>query len=96
MQSLLTPARRPESAARRIGHPAPAASPATIETSSPGSVTVRLSEMQMDTIDDLRRALRENGIAAEPAEIVQALCQAVAVRPVLCRSLLAAYLIGQE
>ena len=97
MQSLLAPVPRREPRPEAREARSRQATPAETSTTGPlGPMTIRLSEMHLDTIVDLQRALSENGIAAEPGDIVQALCQAVAVRPALCRSLLAAYLMGEE
>ncbi len=52
-----------------------------------------LSEAPMVILRELQGTLRENGIQAEPVEIVQAMLEALSARPTLCRGLLAAYLL---
>ena len=83
MQNLLSSARRPE--ARRGG--------LLQEKPRDGRVALRVNANHETMLCEMQDALSQNGIAAEPAEILQALCDALAVRPGVYRGLLAAYLL---
>ncbi len=80
MRSLLAPGRRPESAGELLASPQPA-------PQAPSSVAQILADLQAE--------LREHGIAAEPDEIAQAIWRELSARPLLCKGLLAAYLLGE-
>lgn len=89
MQSLLSPVRRLErETLRPIEIPRPAPPP-------PSGSALTLSERQQRVLGELQATLRENGIRAELSEIVQAMVEALAARPTLCRGLVAAYLLGE-
>lgn len=88
MQSLLSPVRRLErETLRPIEIPRP--------TPPPGGPALALSERQQRVLGELQATLRENGIRAELSEIVQAMMEALAARPTLCRGLVAAYLLEE-
>jgi len=85
MHNLLTSARRPD---RRPG--------ALLQTpGAPRNVPVglRVNANHEAMLNELQGALDQNGITAEQGEIMQALVDALAVRPTLYRGLLAAYLL---
>lgn len=86
MHNLLTPSARPDTARRERAVPshtqAPAAEPSGLLTAGQQSVLL-----------DMQATLRRNGIAAETAEILQAMIDALTARPNLCKGLLAVYLL---
>ena len=58
---------------------------------TPGSL---YSESQLVTFKAVQASLRAHKIEAEIPDIVNALLEALATRPALCRGLVAAYLLG--
>jgi len=54
---------------------------------------LRVNASHEAMLNELQGALDQNGIAAEQGEIMQALVDALAVRPNVYRGLLAAYLL---
>ncbi len=80
MRSLLAPGPRPET----TSSPAAFSQPAP---QAPPTAAQVLAELQAE--------LREHGIAAEPTEIAHAIWRELSARPLLCRGLLAAYLLGE-
>jgi len=58
---------------------------------APGSL---YSESQLVTFKAVQASLRAHKIEAEIPDIVNALLEALATRPALCRGLVAAYLLG--
>jgi hypothetical protein len=91
MQRLLESSTRPDDGPR-------AAEPRAFGSEPPfvteNRSTLTISEPLREVVGDLQAALRENGIEAGPSEILQAMVEALAVRPSLCRGLLAAYLMN--
>ncbi|HZO87292.1 MAG TPA: hypothetical protein VFB38_03065 [Chthonomonadaceae bacterium] len=86
MQRLLSPAARPESLASGDGLQS------TLGASG-DMPALALSEAPLRILQELQSTLHENGIEAEPVEIVQVMMEALSARPTLCRGLLAAYLL---
>src|SRR5581483_942314 len=89
MRSLLSPVAQPEAAI--LGESSALPSGAEKESLPLYGGTLSLSEPPMPLLRELQSTLRENGIQAEPMEIVQAIVAALSDRPTLCRGLLAAY-----
>lgn len=54
---------------------------------------IELSAAQMSVLEGLADALREGGIVTDKPQLAQALMEALASRPQLCRSLMAAWLM---
>ena len=88
MQSLLSPGPRRDAevhASKAVRMPKPAPGPA--------AERLPLSAGRQRILSDLQSTLRENGVAAELTEIENAMMEALASRPGLCKGLLAAYLL---
>lgn len=89
MHSLLTPAKR-----REETPPAPAPSIPTPVSEAGGAF--ELTDAQVGVLNAMRTTLNEFGVDGEPQEIVQVMVEALLLRPMLCRGLLAAYLTEGE
>jgi hypothetical protein len=87
MQSLLTPGPRHEGEALTKPVEMPRPAPA------PPAERLPLSAGRQRLLTDLQATLREHGVAADLTEIENAMLEALASRPGLCKGLLAAYLL---
>lgn len=91
MRSLLSPVTSPEAAV--VGESSSLPAEEEQESLPLYGGALSLPEPPMPLLRELQSTLRENGIQAEPSEIVQAIVAALSDRPTLCRGLLAAYLL---
>lgn len=90
MQSLLTPARRPDSpAGTRDRRAIEAARPAQAR----GAAHLRMPDWPGNAFMRVADELKAHGIIAEPEEIAAAVLAALARRPDLCQGLVAAHLL---
>lgn len=95
MQSLLSPARRPEPAPEsreRAPETVPDPAPPERPQLAPGIASIL--PVHSSVLIELQGDLKRQGIASQPAEILSGIVEALMKRPKLCRGLLAAHLLG--
>ena len=90
LRSLLAPSAQPESGPLNPGGPHAGGREAI---QGPEGALLRISNPRGVVLKDIQTELATYGIGAELHEIAQALFDAMADRPALCRSLLASYLL---
>ena len=83
MQSLLSSARRPDNRSNAEGG----------ERRRSGQLSVRIRPHHDTMLMQIQEELRQHGISTDEAEILQALCDAMAHRPDIYKGLMATYLL---
>lgn len=93
MQNLLARAKRPDVAQPFADPlpPAPEILPQPLSMPEAGELAVSGSHLAV--LREIQGTLRQSGIVADVPEIIQAMVDALASRPSLCRGLVAAYLL---